>query len=96
MRIQIPILWALVLGTRVYATMPVVDYAHISQDAANEVVNLAKYVATASKQTETALNTLQTYENTLLQLTRMGTSRRCGIFPLSTRLGSLRAPVSSY
>jgi hypothetical protein len=48
MRIQILILSALVLGARVYATMPVVDYAHISQDAANEVVNLAKYVTTAT------------------------------------------------
>src|SRR5215472_12333811 len=50
LRIQILILSALVLGTRVYAIMPVVDYALISQDAANVVVNLAKYVTTATKQ----------------------------------------------
>ena len=27
-----------------YATLPVVDYSHIAQDAGNEVVNLAKLV----------------------------------------------------
>ena len=77
------------LGTRVYATMPVVDYAHISQDAANEVVNLAKYVTTATKQTETALNTLQTYENTLLQLTRMGNPAALRNLPVIGTIGQL-------
>jgi hypothetical protein len=56
----------------VNATLPVVDYSHIAQDAANEVQNLAKYAVTASKETETALNTLRTYENTVLQVARFG------------------------
>jgi hypothetical protein len=54
------------------ATYPVIDYTHIAQDAANEVQNLAKYAVTASKETETALNTLRTYENTVLQVVRFG------------------------
>jgi hypothetical protein len=62
----------LALAFRAEATLPVVDYSHIAQDAANEVVNLAKYAVTATKETETALNTLQTYENTVLQVARMG------------------------
>jgi hypothetical protein len=60
------------LAFKASATMPVIDHAHIAQDAGNEVVNLAKYVTTATKQTETALNTLRTYENTVLQVARMG------------------------
>ena len=54
------------------ATLPVIDHSHIAQDAANEVVNLAKYVTTATKQTETALNTLNQYEQMLLYVARFG------------------------
>src|SRR6516162_3037461 len=54
------------------ATMPVVDYAHIAQDAGNEVVNLAKWVKTEADAAQTQLNTLNTYENTVLQVARMG------------------------
>ena len=54
------------------ATLPVIDSSHIAQDAANEVVNLAKYVTTATKQTETALNTLNQYEQMLTYVARFG------------------------
>ena len=60
------------LAFRAMATMSVIDHAHIAQDAANEAVNLVRYVQTATKETETALNTLRTYENTVLQVARMG------------------------
>jgi hypothetical protein len=60
------------LAFRAMATMSVIDHAHIAQDAANEVVNLAKYVTTATKQTETALNTLNQYEQMLLYVARFG------------------------
>ena len=54
------------------ATLPVVDYSHIAQDAANEVVNLAKYAQTAIASAQTELNTLNTYENTVVQVARFG------------------------
>jgi hypothetical protein len=60
------------LAFRAAATMSVIDHAHIAQDAANEVVNLVRCVQTGTKDTETALNTLRTYENTVLQVARMG------------------------
>ena len=55
-----------------YATLPVVDYSHIAQDAGNEVVNLAKWAKTEVDAAQTQLNTLNTYENTVLQVARMG------------------------
>src|SRR5271165_1137090 len=54
------------------ATLPVVDYSHIAQDAANEVVNFAKYAQTAIASAQTELNTLNTYENTVVQVARFG------------------------
>ena len=60
------------MAFRAQAIMSVIDHAHIAQDAANEVVNLAKYVTTATKQTETALNTLNQYEQMLLYVARFG------------------------
>ena len=54
------------------ATLPVVDYSHIAQDAGNEVVNFAKWAKTEIDQAQTEINTLQTYENTVLQVARMG------------------------
>jgi hypothetical protein len=50
----------------------VVDHAHIAQDAAHEVINIIKWAGTQIKTTETAVNTLRTYENTVLQIARMG------------------------
>src|SRR6516162_8360938 len=70
---QISTLFSLVtLGISVQASVIVHDPGLAVQDAAHEVVNLAKYAVTATKQTETALNTLNTYENTVLQVARMG------------------------
>ena len=50
---------------------------------------MAKYVTTATKQTETALNTLQTYENTVLQLTRMGNPAARRNLPVIGTIGQL-------
>jgi hypothetical protein len=61
-----------VLSVSARATLPVVDYSHIAQDAANEVVNLAKYAQTAIASAQTELNTLNTYENTVVQVARLG------------------------
>jgi hypothetical protein len=60
------------LGLPAGATLPVVDYSHIAQDAGNEVVNFAKWAKTEVDQAQTQLNTLQTYENTVLQVARFG------------------------
>jgi hypothetical protein len=54
------------------ATIPVIDYSHIAQDAGNEVVNLGKWIKTEVDAAQTQLNTLNTYENTVLQVARMG------------------------
>src|SRR5260370_5292630 len=67
------IAWVLWTTARLsYATLPVVDYSHIAQDAGNEVVNLAKWAKTEVDQAQTEVNTLNTYENTVLQVARMG------------------------
>jgi hypothetical protein len=54
------------------ATLPVVDYSHIAQDAASEVVNLAKWTKTEIDAAETQLNTLNQFESSVTQLARMG------------------------
>jgi flagellar biosynthesis chaperone FliJ len=67
------IAWVLWTTTSLsYATLPVVDYSHIAQDAGNEVVNLAKWAKTEVDAAQTQLNTLNTYENTVLQVARLG------------------------
>ena len=71
--IAIIIAWILWTTARLsYATLPVVDYSHIAQDAGNEVVNLAKWAKTEVDSAQTELNTLHTYENTIIVLARMG------------------------
>jgi hypothetical protein len=77
------------LAARAMATMPVVDYSHIAQDAANQVVNLAKYADIATKQTATALNTLHTYENTVLQVARLGDPAMLRNIPGVSTVGEL-------
>jgi len=72
MRIASIIVAFFLLSWRAEATMPVIDYSAIAQDAAHEVVNLAKYAAQLEQQVQTQLNTLNTYENTVLQVARMG------------------------
>jgi len=64
------ILWTTAMLS--YAALPVVDYSHIAQDAGNEVVNLAKWAKTEADSAQTELNTLRTYENTIIALARMG------------------------
>ena len=54
------IAWVLWTTARLsYATLPVVDYSHIAQDAGNEVVNLAKWAKTEVDEAQTQLNTLK-------------------------------------
>ena len=55
-----------------HATLPVVDYSHIAQDAGNEIVNFAKWAKTEVDQAQTEINTLNTYENTVVQVARLG------------------------
>ena len=64
------VLWLTIPMAR--ATLPVIDYSHIAQDAGNEVVNFAKWAKTEIDQAQTEINTLRTYENTVLQVARMG------------------------
>lgn len=66
------LLWIFTVAFKAEATISVVDHPSIAQDAANEVVNLAKYATTATKQTDTALNTLNQYEQMLLYVARFG------------------------
>ena len=67
------LLGALSLSVRAaYATLPVVDYSHIAQDAGNEIVNFAKWAKTEVDQAQTEINTLNTYENTVVQVARIG------------------------
>jgi hypothetical protein len=54
------------------ASIVVWDPGLAAQNTGNEVVNLAKYTVTATKETETALNTLRTWENMVVQLARFG------------------------
>src|ERR1700730_3976617 len=64
------LLTSLALNAR--ATLPVVDYSHIAQDATNEVVNLAKWTKTELDAAQTEINTLRSYENSIISLTRLG------------------------
>jgi hypothetical protein len=52
--------------------MVVIDPASIAQQAGNEVVNLAKWAASEIHEANTELNTLNSYENSVVQLERMG------------------------
>jgi len=73
MRKQIALSFVLLaLVFKAEATQSVIDHTALARSAAQEVVNLAKYATTATKETDTALNTLHTYENTVLEVARMG------------------------
>src|SRR4051794_20983107 len=75
----------------VRATMVVIDPAHIAQDAANEIVNLAKYAATEISAAETQVNTLNSYKNSLIQLARMGDAASLRSLPGIDEVTSLAA-----
>jgi hypothetical protein len=72
MRKQILVFVLATVAADAKATLPVIDYSHIAQDAWHEVVNFAKWADTEVKTAETQINTLRTYENTVLQVARMG------------------------
>ena len=87
MKKQVFILLAfLALCPQSNATLPVVDYSHIAQGAGNEVVNLAKWTKTEIDAAQTQLNTLATWENTVLQVARFGNPARFEAFPAFQRL----------
>jgi hypothetical protein len=54
------------------STVVVIDPTAIAQQTGNEIVNLAKWAASEVHEASTALNTLNSYENSVLQLERMG------------------------
>src|SRR5262249_26342414 len=72
-----------------YATLPVVDYSHIAQDAGNEVVNLAEWAKTEVDSEQTELNTLRTYENTIIALARMGAPSQLRNLPVIRDVASV-------
>lgn len=73
MKTQIIVASVLVtLASNVRATIIVHDPYHMAQDAVHEVINIVKWAGTQVKTAETSLNTLRTYENTVLQVARMG------------------------
>jgi hypothetical protein len=68
-----PTLYVLfILALKVNAGLPVIDYSHIAVSVGNEVVNFAKWAKTEVSAAQTQLNTLQSYENSVVQLARMG------------------------
>jgi hypothetical protein len=68
-----PCLYVLfVLALKAHAGLPVIDYSHIAVSVGNEVVNFAKWAKTEVSSAQTQLNTLQSYENSVVQLARMG------------------------
>jgi hypothetical protein len=90
LNIIVIVLWVLWLTARLsYATLPVVDYNHIAQDAGNEVVNLAKWVKTEVDAAQTQLNTLNTYENTVLQVARLGNPAALQNIPVVSSIAEL-------
>jgi len=68
--IAVSILAGLVFSAR--ATIITHDPYSMAQNAVHEVINIVKYAGTQIKTTETALNTLRTYEQQVVQLARLG------------------------
>lgn len=62
----------LMLAIKANGGLPVIDYSHIAVSVGNEVVNFAKWAKTEVSAAQTQLNTLQSYENSVVQLARMG------------------------
>jgi hypothetical protein len=62
----------LALSTVANASLVVWDPGLAAQNAGNEVVNFAKWAKTEVDAAQTELNTLRTYENTVLQVARFG------------------------
>ena len=54
------------------SVLPVIDAAHIAQDASNEITNLGHWISTEAHTLNTELNTLHQYENMVVQLARFG------------------------
>src|ERR1700740_2930050 len=72
MRKALTVFLFLALSVVARASLVVWDPGLAAQNAGNEVMNFAKWAKTEVDAAQTQLNTLQTYENTVLQLARMG------------------------
>ena len=75
-----------------HATMVVHDPVLMAKRSADEVVNFAKWAKTEVDAAQTQLNTLQTYENTVLQVVRMGNPAALRNLPV---VGSIAALAGS-
>lgn len=88
------------ISTEANATLPVIDYTSIAQDAYHEVVNFAKWAETTLQATETQLNTLNSYENSLVHLARMGDPNQLrnlpGIRTISQMYGTVQELQYDY
>jgi hypothetical protein len=71
------------------ATMIVYDPALHSQTVADQMVNFAKWAKTEADAAQTQLNTLQTYENTVLQVARLGNPAALRNIPVIGPIASL-------
>jgi hypothetical protein len=71
--------------------IPVIDGAHIAQDGYNEVVNFLKWAKQETDEAATELHTLGTYENTILQVARMGDPNQLRNLPVISSVESLFA-----
>jgi hypothetical protein len=81
----------LLLPVLAQATLPVIDYSHIAQDAYNEVVNFLKWAKQETDEAATELHTLGTYENTILEVARMGDPNALRNLPVISSVESLFA-----
>ncbi len=60
------------MSINVGATLPVIDATAVAQSAGNQLVNVAHYAQTELNTLNTQVNTLRSWENSLVQLSRMG------------------------
>ena len=83
------IVGVLSLVGRMHATMVVHDPVLMAKQSADEVVNFAKWAKTEVDAAQTQLNTLQTYENTVLQVVRMGNPAALRNLPVVASIAAL-------
>jgi hypothetical protein len=77
------VLWALWVTARLSWAVDIVhDPGLAVQAAENELVNFAKWSKTEVDAAQTELNTLRTYENTIVQLARLGDPSRLRNLPV--------------
>lgn len=62
----------LLFASLAQANLPVIDASHIAVSTGNEIVNFLKWAKTETDTAATELHTLGSYENSIVQLARMG------------------------